>query len=99
MEIIIVRLRLSTRLFDCFWHLISLQSALYIARSWSMEAISFFEDHKTPSRPSSRPSEASTLAEHSSNTQGLNQGLSSDGESPSRSQSPGGLIRRGWGQG
>ena len=42
-------------------------------------------DPETPSRPSSRPF---LLTEPSSNTQSLDQELSSDGESPSRSQSP-----------
>lgn len=45
-------------------------------------------DSETPSRPSSRLLEPCTLTEHSRKTQGLNQGLSSDGEPPSRSQSP-----------
>jgi protein tyrosine phosphatase len=43
---------------------------------------------ETPSRPSSRLLEPCTLTERSRMTQGLNQGLSSDGEPPSRSQSP-----------
>ena len=43
---------------------------------------------ETPSRPSSRLLEPCTLTERSRKTQGLNQGLSSDGEPPSRSQSP-----------
>jgi hypothetical protein len=43
---------------------------------------------ETSSRPSSRPLESYTLTERSRKTQGLNQGLSSDGEPPSRSQSP-----------
>ena len=43
---------------------------------------------ETPSRPSSRLLEPCTLSERSKKTQGLNQGLSSDGEPPSRSQSP-----------
>jgi len=45
-------------------------------------------DPETPPRPTSRLLEPSPLKERSSNTQGLNQGLSSDGEAPSRSQSP-----------
>jgi protein-tyrosine phosphatase len=43
---------------------------------------------ETPPRPSSRLLESCTLAESSRKIQGLNQGLSSDGEPPSRSQSP-----------
>ena len=43
---------------------------------------------ETPSRPSSRLLEPCTLTERSRMTQGLNHGLSSDGEPPSRSQSP-----------
>jgi tyrosine-protein phosphatase 2/3 len=43
---------------------------------------------ETSSRPSSRLLESCTLTERSRKTQGLNQGLSSDGEPPSRSQSP-----------
>ncbi|KAF8807622.1 phosphatases II [Phlegmacium glaucopus] len=45
-------------------------------------------DLETPSLSSSRLLEPSPLTEPSSNTQGLNQGLSSDGEPPSKSQSP-----------
>ena len=43
---------------------------------------------ETASRPSSRLFESCTLTERSRKTRGLNQGLSSDGEPPSRSQSP-----------
>jgi hypothetical protein len=43
---------------------------------------------ETPSQPSSRLLEPCTLTERSRKIQGLNQGLSSDGEPPSRSQSP-----------
>ena len=43
---------------------------------------------ETPLRPSSRQFESCTLTERSRKAQGLNLGLSSDGEPPSRSQSP-----------
>jgi len=49
---------------------------------------SISRNSETPSRPSSRLLESCTLTESFRKTQGLNQGLSSDGESPSRSQSP-----------
>lgn len=45
-------------------------------------------DPEIPLRPSSRLLEPSLLKERSRETQSLNQGLSSDGEPPSRSQSP-----------
>ena len=49
---------------------------------------SISRNSETPSRPSSRLLEPCTLTERSGKIQGLNQGLSSDGEPPSRSQSP-----------
>jgi tyrosine-protein phosphatase 2/3 len=45
-------------------------------------------DSETPSRPPSRLLEPSRLTKCSRKTRGLTQGLSSDGEPPSRSQSP-----------
>lgn len=49
---------------------------------------SMSKNPETSSRPSSRLLESCTLKERPRKTQGFNQGLSSDGEPPSRSQSP-----------